>query len=268
MNLSEQRLARLELSNKRLKRALALALLLVSSVVLMAQGGGDRGTLQGESLALVHDGHKYAEIGKWNGNAGLRLFDTEGKVRCELSLTNGKQQVPGLRLRSEGNGGVVLEVVEKACSLVMASADESTKATLVVFENSTWCDFTARCGDRPLYHAGVYAGEGGAKLTASGGGGDQAALIGVPGGDGGGWNGLDGPTVLLQDTLGRKRAMLGLDRHGAPGLAVFDDSETTRVAIGSVAIGHRNGPGRLKYTPLASPIVTFDKDGKPTWKAP
>lgn len=264
MDLLEHRLERLELSNKRLKRTLALALLLAGSVVLMAQGGKGRGMLQGEALALVQDGHKYAEIGKWKGGSGLRLFDTEGEVRCELALSRGKRQWPGLWLHSEGNGAASLAVGSKVCSLSMASGDDSSRAVLRLHHDTASLDLTAgrRKGQKPPYHAAVATNTLGASFNAWGRGG-ELAILGVPGTNA---DDPEGPLVVLKDTRGQPRAMLGLDKHGNPGLAVFDDSRTTRAAIGFISI--READGRFEYLPIKSPVVTYDQGGKPTWKAP
>ncbi len=128
----EQRFARLERSNRRMKRIGALVLMVAAAVVLSgAANGKDLPDLEVGSLTLKDkDGKVRAQLGEGaDGSGQLRLYDKNGKRRAMLSaLADGT----GVHLSNKaGTPRASLAVLADGSSgLVLSDKDGKTGAAL------------------------------------------------------------------------------------------------------------------------------------------
>ncbi len=103
-----------------------------------------------------------------------------------------------------------------------------------------------------------------------------AALLAV------GWKSPDGTVeaqeLVVMDKDGKKRAWLGVDADGTPGLMLFGQDERVRAVLGVgpdgltlLALDDANGKkhAELGVASDGTPgLVLSDKDGTPVWSAP
>jgi hypothetical protein len=74
------------------------------------------------------------------------------------------------------------------------------------------------------------------------------------------------PSLALSDTSGNYRLWLGLDKSGAPVVALYDQSQELRAAMGAITL-HSQQTGKLERRPSSS-LTLVGEDGCVAWTAP
>ncbi len=129
----EQRLARLERANRRMKRIGALVLVVAAAVVLSGAAMRKYRHLEVGSLTLKDKAGKVRATlaAEADGAVALALYGRDGKPRARLSaLPDGS---PGLLLYDKaGETRAVLSVFENSAALLLFDKDGKPRATLGV----------------------------------------------------------------------------------------------------------------------------------------
>ena len=225
----EQRLARLERGNRRMKRIGTLVLLAAGVVLLSGQAKGKAlPDLEVRSLTLKDtDGKARARMDAIaDGTVGLVLLDKDGKARAELTVdTDG---APGLALFDKtGTMRTWLSMeADGLPSLFFYDKDEEVRALL-----------------------GPEVGL--ALLT----GGKVRVTLGVR---------ADSPALMLIDK-DKTRASLRVLEDGSPSLDLFDKDEQTRATLGVTTTVHKRTGAK---TTTAGTLTLFDAKGDVLWQAP
>lgn len=235
-----ERLEKLERQNRRLKQAAAIAILVLSSLVLMAQNS-TRKTVEANAFFLV---------------------DENGNRKAELSMTG---DAPTLTMYGTGEGKVTLVTGEGASSLILQEPDGKGTAWLSAGASSSLSltDDKGTAGlqvskARPsLWMDGV---DGTASLNSVGGFGPTLSLDGV--------GGLS--SSLFPDALGiRSRedgdALLRVDKGHGPYFAIMDRQGFRSVLGVTETVGRETGEQHQKS---AAALTMFNKEGKVIWSAP
>ena len=132
METLTRRLDRVELENRRLKRARVAILAVIASVALMGQVIPKSRTIEAERF-LVRDanGTQRGGLGVWgNGSAALLIFEREGKT-ISAALAEGPDDSARLELRS---GGLILNDRNSERRAVFGMLPEGL-ANLVLMDN-------------------------------------------------------------------------------------------------------------------------------------
>ena len=129
----EQRLARLERANRRMKRLGTVVLVVAAAVLLSgAAQGKELQHLEVGSLALMDKAGKVrATLAEEDGAVALAFYGRDGRRRAVLSMhADGS---PGLLLYDKnGKPRAVLSVFENSAALLLFDKDGKTRATLGV----------------------------------------------------------------------------------------------------------------------------------------
>jgi hypothetical protein len=144
-----ERLERLEKQNRGLKRAIALFMILVSSMILLGARGHGR-TIEARQIALKDDeGHTRAVLGMRSAGPGLTLYDADGdKVWALLTVL---QTGPVLGLYDTGGTTrVLLGVTPKGATLNFNDEEGKLRAEMGFSGEAPHLTFFDRDGN-PVY---------------------------------------------------------------------------------------------------------------------
>jgi hypothetical protein len=234
-----ERLEKLERQKRRLKLGAAVPVLILISLVLMAQTSS----------------HKAVEA-----NAFF-LVDQDGTRRAELSMTHG---VPGLTIygtRKEkvwlaaGKNGSILSL-EEPDGKASASLDVGGGSSLTLTDDKGTVALRVYKASPSLWMDGV---DGTASLNTVGSG-PALSLDGVKG-----QHSFLNPIGLMVRGERGGVAVLGVVKDAGPALAVTD-SQGFRSVLG-VTKTVSTGTGEQHQTSAAA-LTMFDKEGKVIWSAP
>lgn len=137
METLERRLEGVERENRRLKRAGALALVLIVAMVLMGHVLDEK-VVEAERFVLLDpNGETRAVLVVTNGGAGLYLYDNKGKLRT--GLVGGMEDETGLSLYgSDGKESARLNVyADGRPSMTLLGKEAKPKATLTVLSDDS-----------------------------------------------------------------------------------------------------------------------------------
>lgn len=145
-----ERLERLEKQNRGLKRAAALFMILVSSLILMSAAWRKGHTVEATQIVLKdEEGNKRAVLGMRSAGPGLTLYDAEGdKVQALLTVL---QTGPVLGLYdADGTTRVLLGVTPKGATLTFNDAEGKLRAEMGFSADAPHVTFFDRDGN-PVY---------------------------------------------------------------------------------------------------------------------
>ena len=193
----EQRLARLERANRRMKRIGALVLVVAGAVVLSgAAQGKDLPHLEVASLTVKdQDGDVRARLSPLETGASLNLYDKGGKTQAEFRT-----------------------VADVGSGLILAGKD-GVQATLTVGAGSSALRLRDKGGKLRAELAAAADGSPALALFDKAGG--LRAVLDVD---------ADG-SLFLYDKDGKVRAGLTVLGDGSPSLLLFDKEETPRAVL-------------------------------------
>jgi hypothetical protein len=145
-----ERVERLERQNRGLKRAAALFMILVSSLILVSAAGRKGRTIEARQIALKDDqGNTRAVLEMRSAGPGLTLYDAEGdKVQALLTVLR-TGPVLGL-YDADGTTRVLLGVTPKGATLSFNDAEGRLRAEMGFSADAPHVTFFDR-GGNPVY---------------------------------------------------------------------------------------------------------------------
>jgi hypothetical protein len=235
-----ERLEKLERQNRGLKQATAVALLILSSLVLMAQTSAQK-VVEANAFFLVdQNGNRRAELSMTQGAPGLIIYGT-GKGR--VSLVAGKG---GSGLSLEEPGGKASALLNVVAGASLSLTDDKGSMRLNVHK-----------ANPSLYLAGL---DGTASLNVVG---PSAPYLSLDGSDG--QQAFLNHSGLMINGGANGMATLVAAKQGGPALAITD-SEGFRSVLGVTKTVVKS-TGEQRQTSAAA-LTMFDKGGTVTWQAP
>ena len=145
-----ERLETLEKQNRRLKQAVALFMIFVSSLVLMSAAGHKGRTVEAQQIALKDEaGNTRAILGMRSAGPGLALYDGNGdKVQALLTVLS-TGPVLGL-YDADGTARVLLGVTPKGATLTFNDPEGKLRAEMGFSAEAAHVTFFDRDGN-PSY---------------------------------------------------------------------------------------------------------------------
>ncbi len=145
-----ERLEKLERQNRQLKRAVALFIILVTSLILMSAAGRKGRTVEAGRIMLKDEaGTTRAVLGMRSAGPGLALYDGDGvKVQALLTVL---QTGPALGLYdADGTTRVLLGVTRKGATQTFNDAQGKLRAEMGFSADAPHVTFFDRDGN-PVY---------------------------------------------------------------------------------------------------------------------
>jgi hypothetical protein len=269
------RVSRLERSNRLARIVCGLGIVVISSVVALAQSSAPSRVVQTNRLEVIgKDGRPRVCIGDPDDpdTCGIVVFDRTGKVAAMLAT--GSRDSATLTLFGKDGATGYMVVDDDGPMLALGDGKDRQRVCLKY----------VKATDRSSLRLTDKGGKGGAYMTTES---DGSSAITMDDGDGVHrlavqYDSKHGPALRMTGTNGKDRAwlhvspagnaeMLLADRQGKLGTCVrtAPGGEGSVMVLDQDRIRAALGVTFIEATPTPpSSLVLFDKDGKPIFEAP